>query len=165
MLVVSDTSPLRGLQVLGLTGLLDRWFGQVVVPTAVAAELSVPVAAAGPFPFGDHPFIRIASPSDLPRVEALLQQVDRGEAEAIALALELQVTTILMDEVDGRSVARRFGLLPTGVLGMLVRAKRERLITAVGPLIARLESEIEFRVSKALRESVLRDAGELPSVI
>ncbi|HYE62469.1 MAG TPA: DUF3368 domain-containing protein [Phycisphaerales bacterium] len=161
MLVVSDTSPLRGLQVLGLTHLLPLWYGQVVVPTADAAELTVPIAAAGPFPFAHHPFIRVAAPSDLGRVQTLLQQVDKGEAEAIALALELNVTTILMDEVDGRAVARRLGLSPTGVLGMLVRAKRERLIAAASPLIERLEREIEFRVSAALRESVLRDAGEL----
>ncbi len=161
MLVVSDTSPLRGLQVLGLTGLLDRWYGHVVVPTAVASELAVPTATTGPFPFGDHPFIRVAAPTDVARVEALLQQVDKGEAEAISLALELGVTTILMDEIDGRALARRYGLSPTGVLGMLVRAKRERLIPAAAPLIVRLEREIEFRVSASLRESVLRDSGEL----
>ena len=44
---------------------------------------------------------------------------------------------------------------------MLVRAKRERLIPAAAPLIVRLEREIEFRVSASLRESVLRDSGEL----
>jgi predicted nucleic acid-binding protein len=48
----------------------------------------------------------------------LRASLDAGEAEAIALALELSADLILLDEKDGRSVAARAGLRVTGVLGV-----------------------------------------------
>jgi len=53
----------------------------------------------------------------------LASTLDPGEAEAIALALELSADLILLDERDGRSAAERAGLRVTGVLGVLLRAK------------------------------------------
>jgi len=46
------------------------------------------------------------------------------------------------------------------VVGILVRPKRSGLIPAVGPLIARLEAEIEFRVSDQVKTEALLLAGE-----
>lgn len=55
---------------------------------------------------------------DSPSYVQLLQQaLDRGEAEAIALAMALQADWTLLDERDGRKVAKSLGLKVTGVLG------------------------------------------------
>jgi len=50
-------------------------------------------------------------------------ELDAGESATIALALELGASRILLDETDGRTVAKALGLRPIGVLGVLLRAK------------------------------------------
>lgn len=67
---------------------------------------------------------------------------------------------ILIDEAAGRAMAVRLGLHPIGVLGTLVRAKQRGLIDAVGPLMDRLEAEIDFFISEQLPTEILRRAGE-----
>jgi predicted nucleic acid-binding protein len=93
-------------------------------------------------------------------VQELLKELDQGESEAIALALEVRTGQILIDERDGREVARRFGLEPVGVIDILIRAKARGLIVAVSPLLDRLQSELNFFISLALRTEALRLVGE-----
>ena len=76
-------------------------------------------------------------PGNLNQVRLLLETLDPGESEALALALELETLAVLIDEAAGRAMAKRLGLLPIGVLGTLVKAKQRGLISAVGPLIDR----------------------------
>ena len=83
-----------------------------------------------------------------------------GEAEAMILAAEVKADAILMDESAGRAVARRRGLLPVGVLGILLRAKQRTLIGPLSPLLDRLQSELGFFISPAVRAEVLKNANE-----
>jgi predicted nucleic acid-binding protein len=93
-------------------------------------------------------------------VTALESKLDRGEAEAIALAAELHADLLLMDERLGRAEASRFGLRFIGVLGALVEAKGEGLLPRIEPILDELEQNAGFRVSEALRARVLQAAGE-----
>jgi predicted nucleic acid-binding protein len=52
-------------------------------------------------------------------VEILRNELDGGEAEAIALAVELEADQILIDERRGRIVAARINLKYVGILGIL----------------------------------------------
>ena len=62
--------------------------------------------------------------ADLDKLSSLLETtLDPGEAEAIALAMEMSADLILLDERDGRIAAERAGLRVTGLLGVLLRAK------------------------------------------
>ena len=63
-------------------------------------------------------------------------------------------------EGAGRRMARQLGLLPIGVLGVLIRAKQRGLILEVVPLLDRLRSELGFFISDQLRGEVQRLAGE-----
>jgi predicted nucleic acid-binding protein len=156
VLVVSDTSPLRALQSIHLVGLLASLYERVLIPPAVRDELLVERRRVPVFPLAEHGFIEVRSPTD-PRA---FPGLDRGESEAIALALELHVTTILVDETMGRRAAAKNGLTPVGALGVLLEAKQRGLVERVAPLLDRLKGE-GFRVSETVRRAVLERAGEV----
>ncbi len=90
----------------------------------------------------------------------LAATLDPGEAEAIALALELSAGLVLLDERDGRNAAERCKLNVTGVLGVLLRAKRDGQIERVRPEIEALRTCARFFLSAQLEREVLEVAGE-----
>ena len=93
-------------------------------------------------------------------VRLLEATIDLGEAEAIALALELSADLILLDEKEARAAAKRAGLRVTGVLGVLLRAKMNGQIRVVKPEIDALRARARFFVSSALERRILDLAGE-----
>ncbi|MBK6647367.1 MAG: DUF3368 domain-containing protein [Anaerolineales bacterium] len=163
MLVVSNTSPIMNLAVLGLLDLLRQQFREVIVPDAVIEELRLDTD----FP-GTENIRRAISEGWLheEKVEnqqvvlALRRELDNGEAEAIALALQLKANLILMDERDGRSLAKSMGLTPIGVLGILIRAKQDGKVGSVGEILNRLRSEAGFYISNDLMQNILLEIGE-----
>ena len=100
--------------------LLHALFGEVLVPPAVAAELEQPRSRFSPIFLQGLVFVRIVAPRDRAVVENLLLTIGPGEAEALALAVEVHADAVLIDEAAGRALARQRGLLPLGVLGILL---------------------------------------------
>lgn len=88
------------------------------------------------------------------------RRLDPGEANAIVLAIELQATQLLIDERLGRTEAKRQGLRITGILGVLLAAKRQGLIPVVRPILERLIGEANFRISNQLYDETLALAEE-----
>nr|WP_206071100.1 DUF3368 domain-containing protein [Nodosilinea sp. P-1105] len=163
VIVVSDTSPLSGLAIAGYLSLLEQIYDEVIIPVAVANELR----RGGQ----DDPritevlaldWVEVQQPKNLALVETLQadQNLDRGESEAIALALELKADELLIDERLGRREASRLGLSITGLLGILLVAKRRGLVGAIRPIMDDLINEAGFRVSSQLYADVLAMAGE-----
>jgi predicted nucleic acid-binding protein len=159
-IVISDTSPIRALAHLDLLPILQQLFESVFVPPAVEQELLHPPRGLPVVAVRDLEFVQIRSPQDVETVERLLEDLDPGEAEAIALGLEIGVFAILLDESAGRAMAKQLGLWPIGVLGLLVRAKQRGLVGAVAPLIDQLVAELSFFISNSLRSEILLLAGE-----
>jgi predicted nucleic acid-binding protein len=153
MIVVADSGPLHYLILLDQTELLDRFYGQVVIPQAVLQELT---SGKAPRPVKDWlsrppSWFRVqAVPPD--RLRLITDDLDLGEREAIALAHLLQADLLLMDELSGRAEARRQGLKVTGTLGIL-RAAAERNWIDVPEVLARLR-QTTFYVDESLLRSV-----------
>lgn len=163
MIIVSDTSPLSNLAIVGYLSLLQQIYNKVIIPQGVAEELrnasDEENLIAGVLSLD---WIEVIPAKNLELISILRNNhnLDRGEAEAIALALELNADELLIDERLGRREATRLGLHITGVLGILLVAKRRRLIPAVQPVIDALMNQAGFRVSNQLYAAVLKAADE-----
>jgi uncharacterized protein len=157
--VVSDTSPLRALHFIGHLELLPRLFDEVLIPPAVRDELVKPRFRFRPIDIQEIPSAFVRAPVNVQRVRELLQLLQLGEAEAIALAEEAGFG-LLIDEASGRRVASRLGLQITGLAGVLIEAKRQAWVPAVLPLLEKLQDGLGFFLSKKFLDQVRRDTGE-----
>jgi predicted nucleic acid-binding protein len=135
-------------------------YGCVVVPTAVCEELRKPTSVCPAIEVSDFPHLQVRTPQTKPADLGVPPDLDSGESEAIALAIELRADLLLMDERKGTDVARQMGLLTIGVFGILLEAKRRNLVDQVLPLIDRLIAEMRFFATPALRWRLAELAGE-----
>ena len=161
MSVVSNTSPLISLARLGQLELLRALYGELLVPEAVWQEVVVEGAGhpgAAELEFAS--WIQRRTVTNRPLVQALRQHLGAGEAEAIALALEMGAEVLLMDERVGRQAAHRLGVRTVGLAGVLLEAKRKRVIPAVKPYLDALRDVAGFRRGDEVYAQILRDAGE-----
>ena len=153
MIVVSDTSPVTALLTIAQADLLRQLFGEVIIPTAVQAEL-----------LRTHPvlpdWLRVHAPKDGGKAGFYAQSVDRGEAEAIALAEELHADHLLIDERKGRRLAQQQGVPVVGLLGVILMAKRARLIPSARSLLNRLDQEAGIYLTDNLKDAALKAVGE-----
>ncbi|HLP96360.1 MAG TPA: DUF3368 domain-containing protein [Saprospiraceae bacterium] len=161
MIVVSDTSPIINLATIGHLHLLPELFTEIVIPTAVFNE----VAGDGNHEPGakeirEASWVKVHSAPNQPLLPQLLHDLDPGEAEAIALAVNMKAEYVLIDEALGRKIAVSHQLQPLGILGILLLAKQRGLIAAVTPLMDRLRSEANFYVDARLYQYIKKLAEE-----
>lgn len=161
MIVVSDTSPLCNLALVDHLGLLQEIYGLVIIPDVVADEL----AAAPDITIQNIctlEWIETRSLSNPSFAQQLQKEhsLDPGEANAIALALELAADDLLIDERLGRREALKLGLSVIGILGILITAKQRGLIPKVQTVMNALIEKAGFRVSTQLYDRVLGLSGE-----
>ncbi len=161
MIVVSDASPLAALSFIHQLDILRALYGMVLVPEAVWREVAVVGAdRPGREAVRRAEWIVRRAVQNRELVLVLLQDLDAGEAEAIALALELGSDLLLMDERLGRQKARHLGVNVVGVIGVLTEAKHRGIITAIKPHMDQLRDVAGFRISDRLYRRVLTDQKE-----
>jgi predicted nucleic acid-binding protein len=102
MIVVSDTSPINYLTLIGHEALLQSLFGEIIIPASVFDELSHPGAPVQiKHLLSVHPaWLRIVEPT--PDPGSGLGHLDCGERDAILLGIEMRADFVLMDEARGR---------------------------------------------------------------
>lgn len=160
-MIVSNASPLIGLARIGKIDILPRLYGSILVPTAVWEEVVVRGAGQpGADQIASAPWVESRVPQNHSLVRALQQDLDAGEAAAIALALEVQPVFLLMDERLGRETARHLGMCCLGTVGVLVEAKRKGLLPTVGECLFALRDVAGFHLNEALVRKVISDEGE-----
>jgi predicted nucleic acid-binding protein len=153
MIVVADTTPLNYLIQIDEIDLLPAIFGKVLVPQAVFLELQHPKTAAKVRQWMTHHPDWLELCSVISTTPPALMSLDLGEREAILLALERNVETVLMDETPGRKCSEAFHLEVRGTLGILERGARLGLCS-FGPALHKLE-QTKFRMSPALKAAFL----------
>ena len=161
MRVVSDTSPISNLAIIGHLDLLKRRYGAVRIPPAVASELSAlshPAAKAQiTAALAEGWLVAEKAPPSTPQLPFPL---DAGETEAISLALATQADVVLMDERRGRQAARHHGLAVGGVLGELLHARQTGMLPNLRSEINRLRSEAGFFVDAEIEQFILSQVGD-----
>jgi uncharacterized protein len=161
MIVVSNTSPILNLATINQLDVLHQLYDTILIPPAVYDEIVV--AGAGKPGSRQvraatwihvHPIINSAS------VSQLQDHLDSGESEAIVLADEQQADLLLIDEYKGRKIAAQYGVVYTGLLGLLVVAKHHNVVPAVKPLMDDLVQIAGFWISRQLYQRILHEVGE-----
>lgn len=161
MMVISDTSVVSNLLIIGELELLHRVFDEVIIPEAVEQELlaleqfDIDLRA-----YQEASWITMKVPEDTALVQALRASLDRGESEAIALAQATPGSLLAIDEKAGRKIAQSLGISIIGLVGILIRAKENGIIPAIKPLLDRLIQEAGFYLSRRFYHQILRDQGE-----
>jgi predicted nucleic acid-binding protein len=159
VIVVSDSSPLIALARVGHFHLLHSLFGEVLVPSAVwdevvqadRPEVTQIVSAA---------WVKVVAVPEDSYLLVLRTEVDRGEAEAIALAADVRADLLLLDERYARQLAVSMGFEIIGVAGVLGLAKARGFLIEVRPVLDQLRN-LNFHLGTTLYEQTLRSAGEL----
>jgi hypothetical protein len=161
MIVVSNTSPLTNLAAIGQFDLLLRLYGSLYIAEGVWEELN---ARGQHWPGRDEvaaaDWIERHTVQNQALVTALRRDLDRGEAETIALALELGADLVLLDEREGRHAAQRLELRVAGVVGILLEAKSRSAVDAIRPHLDALRHKAGFYLSEPVYRAALSLADE-----
>ena len=160
-MIVSNTTPISNLLHIDKISLLNKLFGAVYIPEAVANEVNVVFSSCVEWQKSvEGKQIIIQSVSNTIFVKQMMPFLHQGEAEAICLSLEKKAKLCLIDDKDGRSIAQLNNLPVTGTLGILLKAKKTGLILTVKQLIDKLRSEHHFWVREDMYQRVLYIAKE-----
>lgn len=73
-------------------------------------------------------WFQVQQVKDRYKQQLLEMQIGKGEASAIALALETADNVLILDDWKARRLAERLGLSVTGTLGVLIKAKNTGII-------------------------------------
>jgi uncharacterized protein len=156
--VVSNTTPLISLLKISRLELLKNLYSEIKIPQAVFVEIEKGRNKKYYQDLSTVNWIQILKIQDIHSRKYFLD-LDKGEAEAIILASEINADTIIMDEKLGRMHARNAGLKVTGTIGILIKAKKTGLIKKVKPLLKELK-EKEIWISDTLINEVCKIVDE-----
>lgn len=147
--IISDTSCLIILTKIGELDLLHQLYKMVTITQDILLE------------YGENlpDWIEVQQVKDNYRQQLLEMQIDKGEASAIALALETTDNIVILDDWKARRVAERLGLCVTGTLGVIIKAKNSGVISSIKPYLDKIRVT-NFRISEELEQLALKEANE-----
>ena len=154
MIVVSDTSPLNYLVLIGQESVLQVLYGRVLIPSVVRDELlaiDTPTVVRE-WITAPPPWIEIRDVA-ADRLK-LIPGLDAGELAAMDLAVSVHADLVLIDDLKGRQEAIRRGLKVTGLIGVLMAAAVERRLD-IRAVFAKLRSSTSFRFSQELQDRAI----------
>lgn len=148
--IISDTSCLILLDKIGELALLNKLYGEITITQEIADEFKE-----------DLPdWFRIENASNKTYQKILEASLDRGEASAIAFAIEHNDCLLIIDDFKGRKYAQQLGLKITGTLGVIIAAKLNRHIASVRPILEKIKLT-DFRLTPELEKGTLEKSEEL----
>lgn len=153
MTVVTNTSPLCYVVLIGCADLLPTLYGEVHTTQTVLAELRHPDAPESVRLWATTPPLWLKVHPDPPEPDASLASLHAGERTAIRLAEQLRADIVLLDDSAARELARQHNLKVSGLLGVLRDAAQAGLVD-LPTAVVRLR-QTNFRASPGLLKSLL----------
>jgi len=135
-IIISDTSCFIILTNIGELHLLQKLYSKITTTIEIATEFGEPLPE----------WVEILSVKSKDTQRLLEMQIDKGESSAIALALEISDSLLILDDIKARKVATQLGLSITGTLGIIIKAKLEGIIPSVIPILNKIK-QTDFRLS------------------
>lgn len=161
---ISDSSTLIHLVGIGRLELLKDFYGKILITPAVWKEVveegKERPGASEVKEAQKSDWIEVITPSNESVVRLLERELHKGEAEAIALAIEWHPEVIFLDELEARRVADVYGLRKTGVVGILIRAKLEGKVASLREELDRLRSKAGFWIGDEIYWQALKAVSE-----
>ncbi len=148
-IIISDTSCFIILTNIGELHLLQKLYSKITTTIEIATEFGEPLPN----------WVEILSVKSKDTQRLLEMQIDKGESSAIALALEISDSLLILDDIKARKVATLLGLSITGTLGIIIKAKLEGIIPSVIPILNKIK-QTDFRLSNEVESQVLKAAME-----
>lgn len=159
--IVSDTSCIGYLIQVNLLNLLQIIYGEIIIPDAVNEEIfQLENRGYNLTEFKNADWIKIRNTNNLSNVNDYKYILDKGELEAISLAIELKADLLIIDEKLGRIVATNIGFDITGLVGILITAKNKNLIISIKEVLDKVIL-LGCRISKNLYNIALNSCNEL----
>lgn len=156
--IVSNTTPLISLLKIEKLTILKELYSKIIIPQEVYNELENGKHKDYYTDLTKLDWIEIKSIKDGKSLSYFLD-LDKGEAETIILANEMEADLVIMDERLGRFHAKHANLKTTGTLGVLLKAKEKGIIKTINPLLVDLK-EKGIWLNDGLIEKVLKLANE-----
>ena len=147
--IISDTSCLILLDKIGELELLQTLFGRITITNEIADEFNKELPN----------WFSIQAPKNRMYQVILEASLDKGEASAIALAVEEKDCLLIIDDSKGRKYAEKLRINITGTLGILINAKLSGHIASVKPLLEKIK-KTDFRITSDLESIILKKAKE-----
>jgi predicted nucleic acid-binding protein len=149
--IISNTSCLIILDNIDRLDILQKLYQTIHLTEEVAQEFGKPLA--------NWMIVDVVQDKNYLRI--LNASVDLGEASTIALAVQMPGESVMiLDDLKARKLAKQLDLKYTGLLGILLKAKQQNIITSVSDILAQFR-QVNFRFSEKLETEVLKLAGEL----
>lgn len=115
---------------------MHQLYSRIIIPEAVNIELTdVGVPVPGSTEVQTESWIETQNVSDQKLVNSLRRDLYPEDAEAIALAIELNAELLILDERRGYQVASSLEIEVKGLLGVIIAAKYRDLISAFQPVM------------------------------
>lgn len=162
MIVIADATPLIALARIQRFSLLHTLYHQIIIPPAVKYEVvQLGAGRAGSAELQtalQKGWISLHPVEPTPILRQLSNRMGRGEAEAIALALQTDADFIILDDQQGRKVALAHHLNVIGTVGIIVQAKQQGHLTDLQHTLDELRAN-DFHISKSLYNRILQQFG------
>ena len=158
--VISDTTPLHYLILIGQEGILQKLYGEIMAPPAVLQELGHSSAPKEISSWAKSPptWLIIRAPIIVPPSFDFL---DAGERQALALAKEIQADLVLLDDKVARRFAEQASLKVKKTLGVVADAAKIGLVNFRGT-VERLQ-RTSMHLDAKLAQQIIEEFEKKPA--